>query len=138
MDKDKTFWRKVLWSDETKIELFGHNAQQCVWRRKGEAFNPKNTTPTVKHGGGSIMLWGYFSANGTCALQRVNGIMKEDYLQILQDNLKSSARRLGLGRSWVFQQDNNPKHTLKVVIEWLNHVDNAEETSPCQKAIIFN
>ncbi|KAI3363698.1 hypothetical protein L3Q82_001200 [Scortum barcoo] len=49
MDKDKTFWRKVLWSDETKIELLGHNAQQYVWRRKGEAFNPKNTMPTVKH-----------------------------------------------------------------------------------------
>ncbi|XP_061926789.1 selenoprotein Pb isoform X2 [Entelurus aequoreus] len=30
---------------------------------------------------------------------------KEDYLQIVQDKLKSSARRLGLGRSWVFQQN---------------------------------
>ena len=49
----------------------------------------------------------------------VNGIMKkEDYLQILQENLKSSARRLGLGHSWVFQQD--PKHTSKVVKQWLN------------------
>lgn len=50
MDKDKTFWKKVQHSDEAKIELFGHNAQQCVWRRKGEAFYPKNTMPTVKHG----------------------------------------------------------------------------------------
>ena len=24
-DKDRTFWRNVQWSDETKIELFGHN-----------------------------------------------------------------------------------------------------------------
>uniref|UniRef100_A0A674NPZ6 Tc1-like transposase DDE domain-containing protein n=1 Tax=Takifugu rubripes TaxID=31033 RepID=A0A674NPZ6_TAKRU len=29
-------------------------------------------------------------------------------------------RRLGLGRSWVFQQDNDLKHTSKVVMEWLN------------------
>ena len=40
--------------DETKIELFGH----CyVWRKKGEACKPKNTIPTVKHRGSSIMLW---------------------------------------------------------------------------------
>ena len=25
VDKDRTFWRNVLWSEETKIELFGHN-----------------------------------------------------------------------------------------------------------------
>ena len=24
-DKHRTSWRNVLWSDETKIELFGHN-----------------------------------------------------------------------------------------------------------------
>ena len=35
-DKDHSFWRNVLWSDETKIELFGHN--HYVWRKKGEAF----------------------------------------------------------------------------------------------------
>ena len=49
-DKDRTFWRNVLWSDETKIELFGHNDHRYVWRKKGEACKPKNTIPTVKHG----------------------------------------------------------------------------------------
>lgn len=41
MDKEKAFWRKVLGSDETKIELFGHNDQKYVWKREGEAFNPR-------------------------------------------------------------------------------------------------
>ena len=49
-DKDQTFWRNVLWSDETKIELFGHNDHRYVWRKKGEACKPKNTIPIVKHG----------------------------------------------------------------------------------------
>jgi hypothetical protein len=41
---------KILWSDETKIEFFGLNAKRHIWRKPG-------TIPTVKHGGGSIMLW---------------------------------------------------------------------------------
>uniref|UniRef100_A0A673Z5B4 Dihydropyrimidinase n=1 Tax=Salmo trutta TaxID=8032 RepID=A0A673Z5B4_SALTR len=57
-DKDRTFWSNVFWSDETKIELFGHNECRYVWRKKGEACKPKNKIPTVKHVGGSIMLWG--------------------------------------------------------------------------------
>ena len=43
----------ILWSDETKIELFGLDGKHHVWRKPGNI-------PTVKHGGGSIMLWGCF------------------------------------------------------------------------------
>lgn len=52
MDKEKTLWRKVLWSDQTKNE---HNDQKYVLRGEGESCNP-NTIPTAKHGGGRILL----------------------------------------------------------------------------------
>ena len=119
--RDYNYWKNILWSDETKIELFGHNDRKHVWRRTGQAYLPKNTVPTVKHGGGSIMIWGCFSANGTGALCKIDGIMKkEDYAAILDENLKSSARSLQLGRHWIFQQDNDPKHTSKYVKNWFN------------------
>ena len=51
-------------SEETKIELFGHNDHLYVWRKKGEACKPKNTIPSVKHGGGSIMLRGALLQEG--------------------------------------------------------------------------
>ncbi len=101
-------WVKVLWSDETKIQLFGINSTRRVWRRRNAAYDPKNTIPTVKHGGGNIMLWGCFSAKGTGQLHRIKGTMA----------LKP-ARALKMGRGWVFQHDNDPKHTAKATKEWL-------------------
>ena len=57
---------KILWSDETKIELFDLNAERHVLRKPG-------TIPTVKHGGGSFMLWGCFSVVWTGRLVRIEG-----------------------------------------------------------------
>ena len=54
-DKNHTFWRNVLWSDETKIELFGHNDHRYVWRKKEEACKPKNWKSMCKQGG--LQTW---------------------------------------------------------------------------------
>ncbi|KAK3560358.1 hypothetical protein QTP86_006443 [Hemibagrus guttatus] len=120
LDKEEDFWSSVLWSNKTKIELFGHNDVAFIWGKKGEAFNPKNTIPTVKHGGGNLMFWGCFSAGGPGNLIKVNGTMKkEQYIKILNNNIRQSAEKLGLGHQWTFQHDNDPKHTAKVVKKWL-------------------
>uniref|UniRef100_A0A673VSH7 Uncharacterized protein n=1 Tax=Salmo trutta TaxID=8032 RepID=A0A673VSH7_SALTR len=37
--------------------------------------------------------------------------------KILEENL-TSVRKLKLGRKWVFQMDNDLKHTSKVVAKW--------------------
>lgn len=120
LDQENGFWNRVLWTDETKIELFGHNDVRTIRRKKGEAFLPKNTVATVKHGGGSLMFWGAFSSSGTGKLVCIKGIMKsEHYITILDENLKVSAQNLGLGRRFIFQQDNDPKHRSKAVTAWL-------------------
>uniref|UniRef100_A0A8C4T6J2 Transposase n=1 Tax=Erpetoichthys calabaricus TaxID=27687 RepID=A0A8C4T6J2_ERPCA len=116
----QTMRKKILWSDETKIELFGVNARHHVWRKPGTTHHQANTIPTVKHGGGSIMLWGCFSAAGTGRLVRIKGKMTAAmYRDILDENLLHSALELILGRRFIFQQDNDPKHTAKISKEWL-------------------
>ncbi|KAK3508253.1 hypothetical protein QTP70_017661, partial [Hemibagrus guttatus] len=49
----------VRWA---QIELFGINSTRGVWKKKNADCDTKNTFPTVKYGGGNIMLWGGFSA----------------------------------------------------------------------------
>ncbi|KAJ4928978.1 hypothetical protein JOQ06_004600 [Pogonophryne albipinna] len=46
----------------------------------------------------------------------MNGAM---YREILSDNLLPSARALKMKRGWVFQHDNDPKHTARATKEWL-------------------
>uniref|UniRef100_A0A8C5M825 Tc1-like transposase DDE domain-containing protein n=1 Tax=Leptobrachium leishanense TaxID=445787 RepID=A0A8C5M825_9ANUR len=120
VDKPQKFWDSVLWTDETKLELFGPMDRRHVWRRKNKAYEEKNTLPTVKHGGGSIMLWGCFASAGTGKLQRVQGTINSlQYQEILDDNVMQSVTNLRLGRRWTFQQDNDPKHTSKSTRAWL-------------------
>ena len=68
-------WKKVLWSNETKIVGLGLKEKYYVWWKTNTAHHPEHIIPTVKHGGGSIMLWGCFSSARTGKLVRVDGKM---------------------------------------------------------------
>ena len=46
LDDPEEAWEKVMWSDETKIELFGINSTCRVWRKRNTEYNLKNTIPT--------------------------------------------------------------------------------------------
>ncbi len=103
--KDMDYWNHVLWSDETKINLFGSDGVKRVWQQPGEEYKDKCVLPTVKHGGGSVTVWGCMSAAGTGELQFIEGTMNANmYCDILKQRL---------GRRAVFQHDNYPKHTSK-------------------------
>ena len=86
---------KILWSDETKIEL---SAKRHVWRKPGTVHHLANTNPMVKHGGGSIMLCGCLSAAVTGRLVRIEGKNnRAKYREILDENLLQSSQDLRLG-----------------------------------------
>ncbi len=64
--KDMDYWNHLLWSDETKINLFGSDGVKCVWRQPGEE------------------------------LQFIEGTMNANiYCDILKQSMIPSLRRLG-------------------------------------------
>ncbi|GFU95808.1 transposable element Tc1 transposase [Trichonephila clavipes] len=80
-------WQQVIWSDESTFTQFQTTGRVYVRRTPKEAFAPKCIVPTVKHGGGSLMVHPFVQTSfpGECPL---------------------------------YQDDNAPIHTAKIVQEW--------------------
>ena len=111
----------VLWSDEIKINLFGSDGFKHAWRWPGEEYKDKCVMPTVKHGGGNVMVCGCMSAAGVGELYFIEGNMNSNmYCEILQQSMISSLQKLC--RRVVFQQDNDSKHTSKTTIALLKRL----------------
>ena len=114
------FWKNIIFSDESKFNLFGSDGQRFVWRKPNTELQAKHVHSTVKHGGGHVMVWGCMAANGVGNLAFVEGTMKAvDYVKVLRDNLSSSASKLRISETYYFQQDNDPRHTAMKTKEWL-------------------
>ncbi|KAK4521097.1 uncharacterized protein ATC70_013041 [Mucor velutinosus] len=118
-------WKRVIWTDETKINRFNSDGRQWAWIRSGEQLQNHHVKLTVKHGGGSIMFWSAITYAGVGWMCKINGNMdKALYKETLQDELEQtiafSVEKLGFSREQViFQQDNDPKHTSNLVKEYL-------------------
>ena len=66
------------------------------------------------------MVWGCFASSGIGNLVIIDGTLTaEKYLGIMKNNISASASKL-IGDSFVYQQDNDPKHTANVCKDWLN------------------
>ncbi len=66
------------------------------------------------------MIWGCFAASGPGRLAITDGTVNSAlYQKILKENVQPSVCDLKLKRTWVMQQDNDPKHTSKSTSEWL-------------------
>ena len=109
-------WKTVVFSDETKINVFGADSgNRWVWKDAEAPFGPREVLPTVKFGGGSLMLWGCITAAGVGGFCRIHGNLDSElYCQILEGELMDTIEKAGLGVDTViFQHDNDPKHTSK-------------------------
>lgn len=119
-NKTENFWNQFIFTDESKFNLFGSDGRCKVWRQKNKEYDKKNVCATVKHFGGNVMVWGCMSASGVGNLVIVEDTMDQyKYIEILKNNLQASANKMGLGRNYIFQQDNDPKHSSLNAKLWI-------------------
>ena len=113
----------MIFSDGSKFNLIGLDGRQWCWRELGQGCDSRFTKKTVKHGGGSVMVWGYVTPHGIGQLQRIHGIMDWFvYCDILSQSLLGTLDKLDLNRSSLyFQQDSDRKHTAAYTMGWLDN-----------------
>ena len=109
-------WKNVVFSDESKFNLFHSDGRVKIWRQPHERYHPGCTTKTVQGFGGSLMFWGCITYQKLGPLIEVQNTLNSNiYISTI---LEPFLRFWKILRRKVFMQDNAPCHTSKVVEAW--------------------
>uniref|UniRef100_H3G944 Tc1-like transposase DDE domain-containing protein n=1 Tax=Phytophthora ramorum TaxID=164328 RepID=H3G944_PHYRM len=101
----KKDWLHIIFSDEKKFNLDGPDGLQSYWH---DVRRPPRTTVRRQNGGGSVMVWGGFSAKGKTVLTGRQA--SAQYIYTASEFLLPYAH-LNYGMDFVYQQDNASIHT---------------------------
>ncbi|KAG1040083.1 hypothetical protein G6F43_012362 [Rhizopus delemar] len=113
-------WRCVVFSDETKVYIWGSDGCKYYWPRPGDPLKPHHIGVTVKLGGGSLKMWGCKTHERPgYACQIYDGTMNSDfYQQILGTTLRETMKYYDMDCSTAyFQHDGDPKHRSKSTVQ---------------------
>src|SRR4051794_9978216 len=104
-------WDQIVWSDESRFELFGSNRRKWVWRPPEQKIDIDCLVSTYKSGQKSVMVWGCFTRFGVGPLVRLEGrLAAKDYINLLEMHLMPFLETLS-EETFTFQYDNAPIHT---------------------------
>lgn len=126
-------WSNILFSDESRIGLYGADGRDRVYRRSGERYAECTFSERVSFQGGSIMVWAGIAFNSRTELVIVeNGTLTAArYVQeIVEEHVLPHA--LFIGDTFVLMHDNARPHTARCVNEYLSEVGIARMDWPAR------
>src|SRR5215813_1986671 len=88
--------------------------------KTGHRYDCQHLIPTVKFGGGSVMVWGCFSWWGLGPLVVIDGTLNQKtYKELLQTHKVPIQGACGENADFWFQQDNAPCHKTNSIMAWM-------------------
>lgn len=116
-------WKKVLFSDETRISLSSPDGRERVWRRRGERFAQACFSPRVPFCGGSVMFWGgihYDARTELVAIPRPALTSQRYVEEVLEEHVVPFAPFVG--PHFKLMHDNARPHSAAAVQGYLREV----------------
>ena len=111
-------WKRVIFSDETWMELFGHQGKQHVRRRDGEEYLPECMVKTVKHPA-KIMCWGAITPDNTTSLIWIDSNCNTaKYIETLGKAKFANFYRKHPHPRPLFMEDGAPCHRAHLTRDW--------------------
>ena len=117
-------WHRVIWTDESSVELGKASSAPLVWRRPDEEYKKECLAPTFKSGRSSVMIWGCIAYGKKGPLvfipkDRRSGV---DYVNLvlngpLWDFYMALYEERGVAK---VMEDGAPTHTSKVAQNFRN------------------
>lgn len=110
-------WRRVLFTDESRFQLYRADGRQRVWRRVGERFADANVVRRVAHGGGGIMVWSGISYGHRTPLHFIEGNLNA--LRYRDEILTPTVVPFVRQHDVTFQHDNARPHVARICMQFL-------------------
>ncbi|KAI4293523.1 hypothetical protein PAPHI01_2797, partial [Pancytospora philotis] len=116
------YWDSVIFTDECKFNLFGSDGPRTTYRLPGPPSLPCHFTPTVKFGGGSVMVWGAITSQGVGNLVFIDSKMDAKlFVETLATGLEGTIEMRNANlKDIILQQDNDPKHTSRLAKKFIS------------------
>lgn len=117
------FWNNVVFTDE-KVFQSCNDGHIRVYRPANTRFHERYVSPRNRSGRFSVNVWAWISVHGPGVAWRIMGNGRfngQVYRDILENVMLPSVEQLYPNNTFIYQQDNCPIHTARIITQWFGN-----------------